>query len=134
MNWPACMCIARRMDVGGHRNPKLVSDLAEQSTTGVQSKAAKRFEGSPIGLVIGSLEDPRNTQWIADPLKILGNRQHKFLGLDDAGTEYINRLFPSNFHALNVESFHDSKAGLEQTPDPIFEQSATGANKTYQEP
>src|ERR1700730_6542167 len=101
------------MDVCRYRNGQFIPDLPEQSTTGFQSQAAIRFYRSAACLVVGSFENPRTAQSIADLLQIGGDREDEFLGLDHARAEYKNRPAASYFQAPNIECFQNSKASLE---------------------
>ena len=89
------------MDVGEHRNPERFLHLGEDAEPFVETGAAEGGDRGPVRLVVGCLEDERDTE---TPLQMrhqpFGAAQRRGLVLDHAGTgDEDERPFPADLYS-----------------------------------
>ena len=58
------------MDVGQYRHANLALHFGENAQSFIEAQAADRFSGAAVGLVVGGLENVRNSQSTADFLHV----------------------------------------------------------------
>ena len=74
------------MHVGSDRETQLTSDSSQDLQAAGEARTPKGANGSPVGLVVGSLEDEGDAQSGCDLPETAGQIQGMVFALDDAGT------------------------------------------------
>src|SRR5215471_18060321 len=97
------------MNICRNRHLQILPYSPEQTATCFYTNSTKRFDRSPIGLVVGRLKNPGNFQSAANLVKVGRNRVQKLFRFNYARPKNVKRRGSADLYVPEVEALHHLK-------------------------